>query len=132
MRVLSAEFTEDWRDRLLNIHPSLLPAFPGLDTHRRAIEAGVRFAGCTVHFARAEVDAGPIIVQGVVPVCPDDTPQVLAARVLTVEHRCYPLALELVASGRVKVRDERASVDHPLLTEGILVNPLDTQASGLA
>ena len=80
MRLLSPWFTERWRDRVLNIHPSLLPAFPGLDTHRRALTAGVRFSGCTVHFVRAMVDAGPIIVQGVVPVRPEDTPDALAAR----------------------------------------------------
>ncbi len=111
MRVLSPWLVERWRDRLLNIHPSLLPAFRGLDTHRRAIEAGVRVAGCTVHFVRAEVDAGPIIVQGAVPVLSDDTPDRLAARVLEVEHRCYPLALDLVASGRARVEGERVRID---------------------
>jgi phosphoribosylglycinamide formyltransferase-1 len=110
MRVLSPWFTARWRDRLLNIHPSLLPAFPGLDTHRRALAAGVRFSGCTVHFVRAEVDAGPIIVQGVVPVHPDDTPESLAARVLEAEHRCYPLALDLVASGRVRMEGEHVVI----------------------
>jgi phosphoribosylglycinamide formyltransferase-1 len=123
MRVLGPWFTERWRDRLLNIHPSLLPAFPGLDTHRRALAAGVRFAGCTVHFARAEVDAGPIIVQGVVPVRADDTPDTLAARVLTAEHRCYPLALELVASGRARVHDERVLIDGAAWPQAITISP---------
>jgi phosphoribosylglycinamide formyltransferase-1 len=123
MRVLGPWFTERWRDRLLNIHPSLLPAFPGLDTHRRALAAGVRFAGCTVHFARAEVDAGPIIVQGVVPVRADDTPDTLAARVLTAEHRCYPLALELVASGRARVHDERVLIDGAAWPQAITLSP---------
>jgi phosphoribosylglycinamide formyltransferase-1 len=113
MRVLSPGFVEAWRDRLLNIHPSLLPAFRGLDTHRRALEAGVRFHGCTVHFVRAEIDAGPIIVQGVLAVRPNDTPETLAARVLALEHRCYPQALELVASGRARVVDERVICDPP-------------------
>ena len=124
MRVLSADFVLGWRDRLLNIHPSLLPAFPGLDTHRRALEAGVRWHGCTVHFVRAEVDAGPIIVQGVVPVRPDDTEERLAARVLAVEHRCYPFALELVASGRARVEDERVVIDRAAAADQVLINPL--------
>lgn len=121
MRVLSPWLVERWRDRLLNIHPSLLPAFRGLDTHRRAIEAGVRLAGCTVHFVRAEVDAGPIIVQGAVPVLPDDTPDSLAIRVLEVEHRCYPLALELVASGRARIDGERVHIDDGV--SALLVGP---------
>ena len=123
MRVLSGWFAERWRDRLLNIHPSLLPAFPGLDAHRQAVAAGVRFSGCTVHFVRAEVDAGPIVVQGVVPVRQEDTPETLAARVLQAEHRCYPLALDLVASGRVRVVDERVLIDAAAAPATILINP---------
>ena len=123
MRVLSPWFTERWRDRLLNIHPSLLPAFPGLDTHRRAIAAGVRFSGCTVHFVRSEVDAGPIIVQGVVPVRAEDTPETLAARVLEAEHRCYPLGLELVASGRARVEGERVLIDRAQAPATTVINP---------
>jgi phosphoribosylglycinamide formyltransferase-1 len=99
MRVLTPAFVERWRDRLLNIHPSLLPAFPGLRTHERALAAGVRVHGCTVHLVRPELDEGPILVQGVVPVLTGDDARTLAARVLEVEHRCYPLALEQVASG---------------------------------
>jgi phosphoribosylglycinamide formyltransferase 1 len=123
MRVLSGWFAERWRDRLLNIHPSLLPAFPGLDAHRQALSAGVRFSGCTVHFVRAEVDAGPILVQGVVPVRQEDTPETLAARVLQAEHRCYPLALDLVASGRARVVDERVLIDDATAPATILINP---------
>ena len=123
MRVLSPGFVEGWRDRLLNIHPSLLPAFPGLDTHRRALEAGVRFHGCTVHFVRAEVDAGPILVQGVLAVRQDDTPESLAARVLALEHRCYPQALELVASGRARVVDERVFIEGATTPQIALVDP---------
>ena len=111
MRVLTAEFVERWRDRLINIHPSLLPAFKGLDTHARAIEAGVRIAGCTVHYVRPEVDSGPIIVQAAVPVLPDDTAESLAARVLREEHRCLPLAVRLIAQGRVSVVGERCVID---------------------
>jgi phosphoribosylglycinamide formyltransferase-1 len=123
MRVLSPEFVAAWRDRLLNIHPSLLPAFRGLDTHRRALEAGVRFHGCTVHFVRAEVDAGPIIVQGMLPVDPADTPESLAARVLALEHRCYPLALDLVASGRARVVRERVLIEGAAAPATVLLNP---------
>jgi len=123
MRLLSPWFTERWRDRVLNIHPSLLPAFPGLDTHRRALTAGVRFSGCTVHFVRAMVDAGPIIVQGVVPVRPEDTPDALAARILQAEHRCYPLALDLVASGRARVEGEQVLIDGANTPEAIVINP---------
>ncbi len=122
MRVLTAEFVERWRDRLINIHPSLLPAFKGLDTHARAIEAGVRFAGCTVHFVRPEVDNGPIIVQAAVPVLPDDTVETLAARVLREEHRCLPLAVRLIAERRVSLVGERCVIDAEA-PGGALINP---------
>lgn len=107
MRLLGAEFVAGWGDHILNIHPSLLPAFKGLHVHERAIAAGVRVTGCTVHIVRPEMDTGPILVQAAVPVLPDDTPDRLAARVLTAEHRCYPLALRLLADGAVRVEDER-------------------------
>ena len=123
MRVLSPWFVERWRDRLLNIHPSLLPAFRGLDTHRRVLAAGVRFTGCTVHLVRAEVDDGPIVVQAVVPVRPDDTEDSLAARVLDAEHRCYPMALELVASDRARVIDERVVIGGAMAPDAVLLNP---------
>jgi phosphoribosylglycinamide formyltransferase-1 len=109
-RVLSPAFVERWHDRIINIHPSLLPAFPGLDTHPRAIAAGVKQHGCTVHFVRAGVDDGPIIAQAVVPVLASDTPEKLAARVLAEEHRLYPEALALVASGRARVLDGRVVI----------------------
>lgn len=111
MRLLSPDFVEAWRDRMLNIHPSLLPAFRGLHTHERALAAGVRVTGCTVHVVRAEVDSGPIVVQAAVPVLPDDDRDSLAARVLAAEHRCYPLALELFASGRARVVGERVVIE---------------------
>lgn len=110
MRLLSPEFVARWRDRLINIHPSLLPAFPGLDTHARALAAGAKIHGCTVHFVRAETDSGPIIAQAAVPVLPDDTPESLVARVLIVEHRLYPEALARVASGRARVDGERVVI----------------------
>lgn len=111
MRVLNPWFVTRWENRLLNIHPSLLPAFKGLDTHARALEAGVSVHGCTVHFVRPELDDGPMIVQGTVPVLEGDTDDSLAARVLEVEHRCYPLALELVTSGRASLVKGRVLVD---------------------
>lgn len=123
MRLLTGGFVEAWRDRLINIHPSLLPAFPGLDTHGRALAAGVRFAGCTVHFVRAEMDSGPIIVQAAVPVLPGDDEERLAARVLEAEHRAYPLALALVASGRATVSGEAVAIAGAVLPEGFLLNP---------
>jgi phosphoribosylglycinamide formyltransferase-1 len=95
-----------WRGRILNIHPSLLPAFRGLDTHRRALAAGVKVHGCTVHFVEPELDAGPIVAQSAVAVREDDTPETLAERVLEKEHQLYAQALALVASGRVRIEDE--------------------------
>ncbi len=119
MRILGSWFVERWRDRLLNIHPSLLPAFKGLNTHERALAAGVRIHGCSVHLVRAELDDGPILVQGAVPVEQDDTEGSLAARVLTIEHRCYPLALDLIASGHVRIEGEQVTIEggtSPLVT----------------
>jgi phosphoribosylglycinamide formyltransferase-1 len=110
MRVLTPSFVAVWRDRLLNIHPSLLPAFPGLHTHERALAAGCQVHGCTVHLVRPTLDDGPILVQGVVPVLPADDATTLAARVLEVEHRCYPLALQLLAGGAVVVEGDRIAI----------------------
>jgi len=101
MRILTAAFVRAYEGRLLNIHPSLLPAFPGLDTHRRALQAGVRIHGCTVHFVTVELDHGPIIIQAAVPVLPDDTEDALAARVLKEEHRIYPQAVRWFCEGRL-------------------------------
>jgi phosphoribosylglycinamide formyltransferase-1 len=101
MRILSPAFVERWHNRLINIHPSLLPDFPGLDTHARAIAAGVKKHGCTVHFVRASVDSGPNIARAIVVVRPDDTPDTLADRVLVEEHKLYPKALAMVALGQV-------------------------------
>ena len=124
MRLLTADFVDSWRDRLINIHPSLLPAFPGLDTHARALAAGVRFTGCTVHFVRPTMDEGPIIVQAAVPVEPGDNEPTLAARVLAAEHKAYPLALKLVASGKAKVVRERVEIPGGHVPEGPIFNPL--------
>ena len=111
MRLLTPWFVKQWEGRMLNIHPALLPAFKGLDTHARAIEAGVKEHGATVHFVVPEMDAGPIIAQGAVPVLPGDTEAALAARVLEVEHRIYPQALRLVAEERVRIEHGRCLVD---------------------
>ena len=123
MRLLSESFVSRWRDRIINVHPSLLPAFKGLNVHERVLATGVRFSGCTVHFVRPEMDDGPVIVQSVVPVAPDDTPETLAARVLVTEHRCYPLTVRLIAEGRVRVRNERVLIEGGKLTEGVMINP---------
>lgn len=123
MRLLSDGFVRTWRDKLINIHPSLLPSFKGLHVHEQAIEAGVRFSGCTVHFVRPAMDEGPIIAQAVVPVLPGDTPDDLATRILEQEHKLYPLALRLIAEGRVRVTAETVRIDdHPAPT-GVLLNP---------
>jgi len=103
MRIVPPEAVREFPERMLNIHPSLLPAFPGLRPHRQALRAGVRFSGCTVHFVDDGVDTGPIVLQAVVPVAPDDTEETLAARVLREEHRIYPEALRCLAEGRIRV-----------------------------
>ena len=107
MRILSPWFVERWRNKLMNIHPSLLPAFKGLDTHERALATGVRIHGCTVHVVRPDLDSGPILVQGVVPVHEDDTADALAERVLGIEHQCYPLALQFMATGQAMIEGDR-------------------------
>lgn len=123
MRMLTGGFVDRWRDRHLNIHPSLLPAFPGLDTHARALEQGVQITGCTVHFIRLEMDAGPIVAQAAVPVRSDDTPDTLGARVLAAEHKLYPHALALVASGATRVVDERVLFAHQAQTTTPMIWP---------
>ena len=124
MRVLSADFVGRWHDRILNIHPSLLPAFPGLHTHERALAAGVRLAGCTVHIVRPVVDDGPILVQAAVPVLDGDDAASLAARILVEEHRCYQMALRWVAEGRVRIEDGRVRIDGAIAAAGAIRNPL--------
>ena len=123
MRILSGQFVERWRNRLINIHPSLLPAFKGLDTHQRAIDAGVTITGCTVHFVRPAMDDGPIIVQAAVPVLPGDNADRLAARILESEHVIYPLALRLVAEGRAQVEGEKTVLKKGAPSAESLVNP---------
>jgi len=123
MRLLTAEFVEGWNDRVLNVHPSLLPAFKGLHAQRDALEAGVKLAGCTVHVVRPEMDSGPIIAQAAVPVLTGDDEDTLAARILEMEHVIYPLALRLIAEGRVKIAGAVAETTGTAPNPAALVNP---------
>jgi phosphoribosylglycinamide formyltransferase-1 len=129
MRILTEEFVAAWHDRMINIHPSLLPLFKGLDTHARALAAGVRLHGCTSHLVRPGVDEGPILIQAAVPVLPGDTEDSLAARVLAEEHRIYPAALAWLAAGQVRVQDGRASIDGVAAPDSALLNPLPAGAA---
>jgi phosphoribosylglycinamide formyltransferase-1 len=106
MRLFTAGFVQRWQGRMLNIHPSLLPSFPGLEPQAQALRAGVKISGATVHFVTAETDAGPILMQGAVTVRDDDTPDILAERILAIEHRIYPEALRLVAAGRIRLEGD--------------------------
>jgi len=124
MRILTPAFVEGYRGRIMNIHPSLLPAFAGLDTHRRALEAGVRVHGCTVHFVNAALDNGPIIIQAAVPVQPGDTEERLAARVLAEEHRIYPQAIRWFCEERIRLgRDGTVNIDVPPAPDTALASP---------
>ena len=124
MRILTDAFVERYQGRLVNIHPSLLPAFPGLYTHRRALEAGVRIHGCTVHFVTPALDSGPIIVQAAVPVLPGDTEERLAQRVLAEEHRIYPQAIRWICEGRAALGpDGRVTLKQGWKADGSLASP---------
>jgi phosphoribosylglycinamide formyltransferase-1 len=126
MRILTAGFVKQWEGRLLNVHPSLLPAFKGIDTHVRALDAGVKVHGCSVHFVVPELDSGPIVMQAAVPVLEGDDEEELAMRVLAAEHRIYPDALRLLAEGKLTIEGERVVVagangdpDHALVSPRI-------------
>ncbi len=127
MRLLSPVFVKAYSNRIMNIHPALLPAFPGLHVQRKAVDHGVRFAGCTVHFVNEECDEGPIIIQAVVPVLPDDTEETLAARILAQEHRIYPRAIQLYAEGRLHVVGRKVKVDglSADVSAALILPPLD-------
>lgn len=123
MRLMTAGFVRQWQGRMLNIHPSLLPAFKGLNAHEQALAAGVKIAGCTVHFVEPEMDSGPIIAQAAVPVADDDTPDTLAARILSAEHKLYPHALRLIASGAARLEGGRVLVDGAVNQPSQLFSP---------
>src|SRR3984885_1763074 len=123
MRLFTAEFVQAWHGRMLNIHPSLLPSFPGLDPHGQALNAGVKISGATVHFVIPETDAGPIVMQGGVPVRDDDTPETLAARILEIEHRIYPEGLRLLASGGIRLEGDLCKTTDSVGPAGTLISP---------
>ena len=124
MRILTNNFIERWSDRVINIHPSLLPAYPGLNTHQRALEDGVKFVGCTVHFVRKEVDVGPIIIQAAVPVRPKDSIETLSARVLAKEHGCLCYALTQIALGNIKISSGKVEINASAAPTSSTTNPL--------
>ena len=123
MRLFTAEFVTRWYGRMLNIHPSLLPSFPGLDPHGQALKAGVKISGATVHFVIPETDAGPIVMQGAVAVAADDTAETLSARILGIEHRVYPAALRLLASGQVRLEGDVCRILANAVSDGSLISP---------
>src|SRR5271155_5657071 len=126
MRLFTAEFVQRWYGKMLNIHPSLLPSFPGLDPHAQALKAGVKVSGATVHFVTPETDAGPIVMQGEVPVRDDDMPEALSARILEIEHRIYPAALRLLASGRLRLEGAICHLDGDVSGRDMLISPQPT------
>lgn len=123
MRLITPPFIAAFPERIINIHPALLPAFPGLHVQKKALEAGARFSGCTVHFVDGGVDTGPIIIQAVVPVLDDDDEASLSARILVQEHRIYPRAIQLIAEGRVRIEGRRVRIADAVSIEGVMVNP---------
>jgi phosphoribosylglycinamide formyltransferase-1 len=124
MRIISQTFIDAFPERIINIHPALLPAFPGLHVQQQAIDYGARFSGCTVHFVDGGIDTGPIIIQAVVPVLPEDTAEILATRILEQEHRVYPRAIQLIAEGRVRVDERRVTIEPACPADlTTLVNP---------
>jgi phosphoribosylglycinamide formyltransferase-1 len=123
MRLFTAEFVQRWYGRMLNIHPSLLPSFPGLDPHGQALRAGVKISGATVHFVIPETDAGPIVMQGAVAVKDDDTAETLAARILEIEHRIYPDALRLLASGKIRLEHDICKTTGSAVSGDVLISP---------
>jgi phosphoribosylglycinamide formyltransferase 1 len=123
MRLFTAGFVQRWYGRMLNIHPSLLPSFPGLDPHGQALRAGVKISGATVHFVIPETDAGPILMQGAVAVRDDDTPDTLAARIVAVEHRIYPEALRLLAEGKIRLEGDICKTAGGAASPDVLISP---------
>src|SRR5882757_1686571 len=129
MRLFTADFVQRWHGRMLNIHPSLLPSFPGLDPHGQALSAGVKISGATVHFVIPETDAGPVLMQGAAVVADNDTAATLAARILGIEHRIYPEALRLLASGKVRLEGDICKTSGQSAPDGSLIWPAVDEAS---
>ena len=123
MRILTDHFIDLWLDKMINIHPSILPSFKGLNTHNRAIESGAKFSGCTIHFVRPEMDDGPIIIQAVVAIEQNDTTDTLANRILVEEHKIYPLAVKLIATKQISIKNGRTRLKKPLYPRSALINP---------
>lgn len=126
MRIITADFAHKWHGKMINIHPSLLPSFKGLNAQEQALKAGVKLSGCTVHYVTPEMDSGPIIVQAAVPVYGNDMVEDLERRILALEHRSYPLALKLIASGKVKLEDERVIIEGNSLPGEYVINPVES------
>jgi phosphoribosylglycinamide formyltransferase 1 len=126
MRLFTADFAKRWYGRMLNIHPSLLPSFPGLDPHGQALRAGVKISGATVHFVIPETDAGPVVMQGAVPVSDRDTRETLSERILEVEHRIYPDALRLLAGGKIRLEGEICKIEQAAGSGNFLISPAAT------
>ncbi|MFC4348251.1 phosphoribosylglycinamide formyltransferase [Kordiimonas lipolytica] len=124
MRLLTSGFVNRWRDRMINIHPSLLPSYKGLHTHARALEDGVRFAGCTIHYVRPEMDNGPIIMQAAIPIDADETEESLIAKTLTYEHKMYPAAVKLIAQGKVRVAGNKVAFKDTDMGDTGIISPL--------
>ena len=129
MRIISAVFLQAFPQRIINIHPALLPAFPGLHVQQKALEYGAKFSGCTVHIVDGGVDTGPIIVQAVVPIFADDSEDTLAARILEQEHKIYPQAIQWFAEGRVKIKERLVQIENSKNVESTLINPPTVQRS---
>jgi len=123
MRILTDWFVEKWYNKQINIHPSLLPAYPGLDTHSRAINDGVKFSGCTVHFVRSKLDSGPIINQAVVPITANETEESLSKKVLKAEHVIYPLAIKMIFEKKITVKNNKVIYTKDLSPNEVLINP---------
>lgn len=124
MRLLTSTFVNRWRDRMINIHPSLLPSYKGLHTHARALEDGVRFHGCTIHYVRPEMDNGPIIMQAVIPIATDETEESLIAKTLTFEHKMYPAAVKLIAEGKARVSGNKVAFKDTDMGDAGVISPL--------
>ncbi len=127
MRLLTPTFVGKWKDRMINIHPSLLPSYKGLHTHARAIEDGVQFGGCTVHYVRPEMDDGPIIMQAAVPIDSDETEESLTKKVLAYEHILYPAAVRMIAEGKVRVSGRKCVFNGTIPNTRGLINPAPTE-----